>query len=157
MFTSHWQADSCNNFRTHISAFWSLIIVFLKSTFHCLSSLFLFFYSNILTLRQDIRMIGCILVPLYMKKKRLEPYKLNMYKHIRKVLQTLCVPLMQVNSLYKMYMYNNLYISFPLHKTVILLFSYLVRSGILNNKFIYNNNLVDLRAWFIEGMGIFYH
>lgn len=64
---------------------------------------------------------------------------------------------MQVNSLYTMYMYSNLYISFPLHKTVILLFSYLVRSGILNNKFIYNNNLVDLRAWFIEGMGIFYH
>lgn len=54
-------------------------------------------------------MIGCILVPLYMKKKRLEQYKLNMYKQTRKVLQTFCVPLMQVNSLYKMYMYSNLY------------------------------------------------
>ena len=46
------------------------IIVLLKSTFHCLNSLFFFFYSNILTLRQTIRMIGCILVPLYMKKKK---------------------------------------------------------------------------------------
>lgn len=89
-------------------------------------------------------MIGCILVPLYMKTKRLELYKLNMYKHIRKVLQTLCVPLMQVHSLYKMYMNNNL--SFPLHKTVILLFSYLVRSGILNNKFIYNNKPYRLES-----------
>ena len=148
MFTSHWQADSCNNFRAHIS-FWSLtiiIIVPLKSTFHCLISFFFFFYSNILTLRQTIRMIGCILVPLYMKKKRLEQYKLNMYKHIRKVLQTLCVPLMQLHSLYKMYMYSNLYISFTLHKTVILLFSSLVRSGILNNKFIYNNKPYRLES-----------
>lgn len=46
------------------------IIVLLKSTFRCLNSLFFFFYSTILTLRQTIRMIGCILVPLYMKKKK---------------------------------------------------------------------------------------
>ena len=119
----------------------------LKSTFHCLNSLFFFFYPNILTLRQTIRMIGCILVPLYMKKKRLELYKLNMYKHIRNMLQTLCVPLMKVDSLYKMYMYSNLYkISFTLHKTVILLISYLVRSGILNNKFIYNNKPYRLES-----------
>ena len=86
-------------------------------------------------------------MPLYMKKKkRLEQYKLNMYKQIRKVLQTLCVPFMEVHSLYKMYMYSNLHISFTLHKTVILLFSYLVRSGILNNKFIYNNKPYRLES-----------
>lgn len=72
--------------------------------------------------------------------------ELNMYKHIRNVLQTLCVPLMQVHSLYKMYMNSNLYISFTLHKTVILLFSYLFRSGIPNNKFIYNNKPCRLES-----------
>lgn len=127
MFTSHWQADSCNNFRAHMS-FWSLTILL------CSWNLLFTAWTP----------CSSSFIPIFWLLDK--QYKLNMYKHIRKVLQTLCVPLMQVHSLYKMYMYSNLYISFTLHKTVILLFSYLVRSGILNNKFIYNNKPYRLES-----------